>query len=215
MPPAPTNLLRSTRPGTLVLASASPRRRELLEAAGFQLEVRPADIDEDVLPSEDPSAMVRRLAEAKAAAVAARLREGAAAGNTIVIAADTTVSLGPTIFNKPIDDDDARRMLSVLSGKEHQVSTGYCVRMVDGASHARVIVTTVRFRNLNDDDIERWLALGQHRDKAGAYAIQGAAASLVAAVHGSLTNVIGLPLEEVLEDIATLQQSLDIKGGHP
>ena len=174
----------------VVLASASPRRKALLEAAGFVVVVRPADIDETPAAGEAPEALVRRLARQKAAAV------GAAAGDAVV-GADTTVALGALILNKPVDDADAARMLRLLSGQVHTVLTGWCVRrgavITDG-----VCVTAVTFRALHDDDIAAYLKTGEHRDKAGAYGIQGAAAVLVARVEGSLTNVIGLPVDDVV-----------------
>ncbi len=174
---------------TVVLASASPRRRQLLNAAGVVVVVAPTDLDETPGTNEAPRDLVVRLARAKAAA--------AGAVDGLVVAADTTVAVDDEILNKPIDDDDARRMLRLLSGRAHSVFTGWCVR--DGAAEsAGVVETTVTFRTLDDDDIEAWLATGEHRDKAGAYGVQGAAASLVAQIHGSLTNVIGLPLDEVL-----------------
>lgn len=183
---------------TVVLASSSPRRRDLLRAAGVDVVVRPADIDEDPLPGEEPDVLVRRLALAKAEAVAA------AAGDAVVVAADTTVALGTAVFNKPVDDVDAARMLATLSGQTHHVHTGFCVRR--GASIAAgVVATAVTFRSLTADDIRAYLATGEHRDKAGAYGIQGAASVLVARVDGSLTNVIGLPVDEVLAAISRLR----------
>jgi septum formation protein len=185
-------------PIRVVLASASPRRRDLLRAAGVDAEVRAADVDETPLAGELPEALVVRLASAKAAAV------GASDDDAIVIAADTTVALGAAIFNKPVDDVDAARMLSALSGRAHHVHTGFCVRrggdVVEGA-----VATRVTFRSLRDDDIAAYLATGEHRDKAGAYGIQGAAAVLVERVDGSITNVIGLPVAEVLAAVASLQ----------
>lgn len=176
------------------LASASPRRRELLQAVGVELVVVPADIDETPRPDERPVDLVLRLAREKAAAVPS---------DDIVVAADTAVVLDDVAYAKPDDDDHARRMLRALSGRTHQVLTGWCVRrgavVFDG-----VAATGVTFRVLDDGDIDRWLATGAHRDKAGAYAIQGAAAALVARVDGSLTNVIGLPLDEVLAAIRAL-----------
>jgi septum formation protein len=185
----------STRvPLRVCLASASPRRRELLTAAGVALTIRPADLDETPLPGERPVDLVRRLARQKADAVA---DEG------IVVAADTAVVLDDVAYNKPVDDDDARRMLRALSGRTHQVLTGYSVRR-DATRVDDVVTTAVTFRVLDDGDIERWLEQGTWRDKAGAYAIQGAAAALVARIDGSLTNVIGLPLDEVLRAIRQL-----------
>ncbi len=188
--------MRPTWP-PVVLASASPRRLQLLATAGVVVTVMPTDIDETPHEGESPADLVRRLACEKAAASTAM--------GALVIAADTTVALGSVILNKPLDDDDARRMLHLLSGRRHSVFTGWCVRDTRGvdAGAAAVVVagvveTGVVFRELDDDDISAWLATGEHLDKAGAYGIQGAAAALVATVDGSLTNVIGLPVDEVL-----------------
>jgi septum formation protein len=173
------------------LASASPRRRELLQAAGVDLTIVPADLDESPLGGERPLELVLRLARAKAAAITS---------DGIVVAADTAVVLDDVAFAKPADDEDARRMLRALSGRTHQVLTGWCVQR-GALRHDGVVGTAVTFRVLDDGDIDRWIATGGHRDKAGAYAIQGAAAALIARVEGSLTNVIGLPLDEVLAAI--------------
>jgi septum formation protein len=172
----------------VVLASASPRRRALLEAAGIAVSVQPPHVDETPAGDEAPATLVARLARAKAAAVDA---------DAVVVAADTTVALGSLIFNKPVDDADAERMLRALSGRTHEVLTGWCVRRGDIAEDG-VVATRVTFRALDDTDIASYLATGEHRDKAGAYGIQGAAAVLVDRVEGSLTSVIGLPVAEVV-----------------
>lgn len=179
----------------IVLASASPRRKALLDAAGCGVVVVPADIDETPRPGEHPRQLVERLALEKARVVAG------AHGDAVVVAADTTVALGDTILNKPVDDDDARRMLRLLAGRKHEVFTGWCVRRGHRVTSGTV-ETAVTFRALSDDDIRAYLTTGEHRDKAGAYGIQGAAAVLVSTVNGSLTNVIGLPVDEVLQAIA-------------
>ena len=169
------------------LASASPRRRMLLEAAGVEVEVHPSDAPEHRDPAHDPVT--------HAVAVAVRKAQGPAA--RLVLAADTVVHLGDTLFEKPVDREEARRHLHALSGRWHEVTTGVCVR--NGARVLTTFVTTrVRFRALADADIERYLATGEADDKAGAYGIQGAAAAFVAEVHGSYTNVVGLPVEETL-----------------
>lgn len=174
----------------LVLASSSPRRQHLLSAAGYVLEIIPADIDEAPRPSEEPSSLVVRLSREKASAIPA-------AADIIVVAADTAVVLEGVAYGKPVDDDDARAMLRRLSGRTHQVMTGWCVRCGD-VFDGGVVETNVTFRRLGDEDINRWLATGEHRDKAGAYAIQGAAMVFVARVEGCLSNVIGLPVETVV-----------------
>jgi septum formation protein len=187
----------------LVLASASPRRSELLRSVGLQFDVIPADIDESTLPGEAPSDYVARLSTEKADAVAERVGGGA-----IVIAADTTVDVDGRILEKPIDDPDARRMLRLLSGRTHLVHTG--VTAVgppgDGAGEDRggtiVVETVVRFVELTDRAIDWYLATGEHAGKAGAYGIQGAAGAFVDRIDGSVTNVIGLPLAETLALLA-------------
>jgi septum formation protein len=187
----------------LVLASASPRRSELLRSVGLAFEVMPADIDEATLPGEAPTDYVTRLSNEKARVVAERVGGGA-----LVIAADTTVDVDGRILEKPIDDADARRMLRLLSGRTHLVHTG--VTAVgppgDGAGEDRgstiVVETAVRFVELTDRAIEWYLATGEHAGKAGAYGIQGAAGAFVERIDGSVTNVIGLPLAETLSLLA-------------
>lgn len=172
----------------LILASASPRRRELLEQLGFALDVRPADTDETVLPEEAPRAYVLRVALEKARAVP---------GET-VLAADTAVVLGRTILGKPKDPDDARRMLRALSGGAHEVMTGVCVRR-NGAERTVVVAAEVQLDPLTDAQIAWYVATGEPLDKAGAYAIQGLAGAFVRELRGSVSNVIGLPLAETLD----------------
>lgn len=174
----------------VVLASASPRRVDLLASVGLCFDVRPPDIDESPREGEDPVAYVRRLSREKAEAVAADPSE-------VVVAADTTVALGDGILGKPDDDETARAMLQTLSGRTHQVHTGVTVRR--GATVATIGVTTeVCFVVLDDATIEWYVALGEGRDKAGGYALQGAGAVLVERVVGSVSNVIGLPLVETV-----------------
>ncbi len=179
-----------------MLASASPRRRSLLEACGFTLDVRPADVDEAPRPGEAPADLVIRLARAKCFAVQASSEE-------LVVAADTIVVLGGAILNKPVDDDDARRMIRRLAGRTHEVLTGTCVRRGEVARE-RVVRTEVSFRPLTEHEVEAYIALREHQDKAGAYGIQGAAGALVDRVVGSYPNVIGLPVKEVREDLMEL-----------
>ena len=178
----------------LILASASPRRAELLRAAGIQFDVLPADIDESVLPGESAEHHVRRLAEAKACAVLPR------AGGRPVLSADTVVVVAGEILGKPADEADARRMLLLLSGRLHEVMTGVCLRRhegEEGRQTSEVAVTTVEFAPLNDAEIEWYVASGEPRDKAGAYAIQGLASRFVTRVDGSYSNVVGLPVAVV------------------
>lgn len=179
----------STAP-TLVLASASPRRAELLARVGATPVIRPADVDESPRPGETAAALVVRLALAKAAVAAAAGRQQ---DDEVVLAADTEVVLDGLTLGKPRDADDARRMLQALSGRSHEVVTGLAVRR--GANSRHVTVTTrVTFRRLESSETAWYLATGEPEGKAGAYALQGAGAVLVERIEGSDTNVIGLPL---------------------
>jgi len=191
----------------LILASASPRRRELLAQAGYTFAVHPAHIPEDPLPNEDPIAYVVRLARAKAEAVLREIRDQgtehrgqgteigdpASHGALIVLGADTTVVLDDQILGKPVDADDASRMLRLLSGRTHRVITGVALATEAGTELAAE-VTAVRFLTLSDDEIAGYVATGEPMDKAGAYAIQGRAARWVPRVDGCYFNVVGLPL---------------------
>ncbi len=174
---------------TLILASASPRRRELLSQAGYSFAVRPAHIPEDPLPDEDPIAYVVRLARQKAGAVFDELGDPAA----VVLGADTTVTLDGHILAKPEDAADAARMLRMLSGRTHRVITGVAVRTSAGADVAAE-VTGVRFLTLSEKEIAAYVATGEPMDKAGAYAIQGRAARWIPRIEGCYFNVVGLPL---------------------
>lgn len=176
----------------LILASASPRRRDLLTSAGLTFGIEPADVNEDLLPGEAPAAYVRRLAAAKARHVRAR-RAGT------IIAADTTVTIDGAILAKPADRADAAGMLMRLSDREHQVITGFCVISAGGEEHRQEITTGVLFKRLHRDELEAYLDTGEWTDKAGGYGIQGHAAFMVARISGSYTNVVGLPLCETLE----------------
>jgi septum formation protein len=177
-------------PTSLVLASASPRRRDLLSQLGLRFTVAAADLDETPLPAEAADVYVQRLAQEKARAVASRFP------NAWVLAADTTVALGAELLGKPGDAAEARQMLSRLSGKTHNVYTG--VALAGRSSAATVVRTSVTFRTLTAGEIDWYVGTGEPLDKAGAYAIQGRGGFLVAAVEGSPTNVIGLPLGETL-----------------
>jgi septum formation protein len=178
---------------SLVLASGSPRRRELLGQLGFPFVVVSPDVDETPLGHEDPRRYVARLAAAKAVAVAQR----AEAAGAVVLAADTTVELDGTILGKPADAADAARMLHALAGRDHQVHTA--VGLAHGGHvHVVTVTTTVSFAPLGPGEIAWYVATGEPMDKAGAYALQGIGGAFVAAVHGSVTNVIGLPMVETL-----------------
>jgi septum formation protein len=177
---------------TLILASASPRRAELLTAAGFTFEIFPADVDETPLPGEPAEAYALRLARDKADAVFNRCRKSGSA----VLAADTVVVANGEILGKPNDSGDAGRMLRLLSNAVHDVHTGVVVRTPVG-ERAAVMTTRVRFRPLDDSEIEWYVASGEPDGKAGAYAIQGRAARFIDHIEGSWSNVVGLPIATV------------------
>lgn len=179
---------------TLILASASPRRADLLRAAGFQFDVRPADVDERVQPGETAASYVARLAAEKAGAVAAR------APGWVVLGADTSVVVDGDILGKPEDGRSAGAMLQRLSNRTHEVLTGIClVGGRGGAAAVRALVahTTVRFAHLSPAEIDWYVETGEPLDKAGGYAIQGLGSRFVTEVRGSYTNVVGLPVAEV------------------
>ncbi|MGB8859144.1 MAG: Maf family protein [Ilumatobacteraceae bacterium] len=180
----------------IVLASASPRRSELLAQLGLQFTITGPDIDETPLPGEAPVPYVQRLAVAKAHAVPA-------GADALVIAADTTVDLGGRILAKPIDADDARAMLRSLSGRTHRVHTGVALRLGD-RTLAETITSLVTFTSLTVELIDWYVGTGEPLDKAGAYAVQGAGGVFVQRVQGSVSNVIGLPLHTVLRLAADL-----------
>jgi len=178
---------------TLVLASGSPRRSELLRAAGIDFTVRIADVDESVLPGELPNDYVLRLSREKAMAVAAF--------GELVLGADTTVVVEGEIAGKPLDSADARRMLRLLSGRWHEVLTG--VSLVNGNDVlSELAVTRVKFASLSPEEIDWYVATGEPRDKAGAYGIQGYASRFVESIEGSYSNVVGLPVQMVYRMIA-------------
>lgn len=189
---------------TVVLASASPRRLDLLRQIGVEPVVEPADVDETLDGSLDVAAAVAGLAGAKARAVAHRHR----GESVLVLGADTLVVLDGVALGKPDDEADARAMLGRLSGREHQVMTG--VAIIDAATGndaGGVEVTSVRFRDLSPAEIEAYVATGEPLDKAGAYAIQGRAAAFVEALDGDRSNVVGLPLHLVQRLLAEVRRS--------
>ena len=182
----------------IILASASPRRRELLERAGFEFEVMTSGAEEKANTS-DAELMVRELALLKAGAVAKTAKN-----NALVIGADTVVCLKDEILGKPKNEADAKEMLKKLSGRAHSVYTGVCVTDTKtGKSVCKSERTDVFFRNISDEEICEYVKTGEPMDKAGAYAIQGGAAKFVSACEGNLDNVIGLPVELVKEIIQT------------
>ncbi len=188
------------REKALVLASASPRRRELLERLGLRFTVRSADIDETPLPGEAPDAYVLRLAREKA--------RTAGRPGELVLAADTTVVVDGEILGKPEDGADAERMLRLLSGREHEVLTGVAVlEVLEGAetrTAAEVARTAVRMAALTPEEIAWYVATDEPKDKAGAYAIQGLSALFVETVSGNYANVVGLPIPTVYRLFAEL-----------
>ena len=169
-----------------MLASASPRRAELLRGAGIDFDVIVANVDESIRPGETPVEHVRRLAEEKA------LRVRPQANERFVLGADTVVVVAGQILGKPADAADAARMLRLLSGRRHQVLTG--VALLGQARQVDAATTTVEFAPLNDSEIAAYVDSGEPMDKAGAYAIQGLASRFVTAIEGSYSNVVGLPV---------------------
>jgi septum formation protein len=179
----------SNKTRQLVLASASPRRRELLDSLSVTFSCRPVDLDETALPGESPEDYVRRLACAKADSEA---HEG-----ELILAADTIVVLDGELLGKPQDPDDARRMLRRLAGCEHQVLTGVAVHIASRLTRSEVCRSSVRIAPLSDEEIAWYVSTGEPADKAGAYAIQGLGALLVESIEGNYSNVVGLPLPSV------------------
>ncbi len=179
----------STTP-KLILASGSPRRAELFRQAGLNFKIIVPNVDEAPLPGEAPDQFVCRTAREKA--------ESLPAGDVVILAADTAVVDGNRILGKPADAEEAAKMLRSLSGRTHEVMTGVCLRFPDRTEcfHTE---TRVTFRTLSETEIDDYVATGEPMDKAGAYAIQGGAAKMVRRIEGSYSNVVGLPLCEVIE----------------
>jgi septum formation protein len=187
----------------LILASASPRRAELLRVAGFPFDVFPVAVDEAFHAGETAEHAVRRLAETKAAK-AASTHAGA-----FVLGADTTVVIDDTPLGKPADDEDAARMLRMLSGRAHEVLTGVCIGR-DEQRLVRVERTRVRVAKLTEPEIAWYISTREPRDKAGAYAVQGLASRFIEGIDGSYSNVVGLPIASVYELLREL--GCDILG---
>lgn len=192
----------------LILASASPRRAELLRQVGIAFEVRVSDAPEDAdVPGAGPAEVAQAHAREKALAVAARVP------GRLVLGADTVVVLDGRVLGKPESADEAREMLHALSGREHEVITGVAIALGAG-TQARVLAlehvsTRVRFRDVSDEQIETYVASGEPMDKAGAYGIQGRGALLVDEIEGCYFNVVGLPLSRTWEIIERLTDGLD------
>ena len=183
--------------GRIVLASASPRRAELLRAAGIDFDVQPANVDETIATGESPNEYVSRLAEGKA-----RLVYEQDARRT-VLAADTAVVVDAHILGKPLDETDASRMLRMLSGRTHEVLTAVSIFHPGQIVDTRVDATTVEFAPLSDADINWYVSSGEPMDKAGAYAVQGLASRFVTRIEGSYSNVVGLPIALVYQMLTT------------
>jgi len=184
----------------LILASASPRRAEILRSAGLQFTVLSSAVDETPMPSEVPQDLVRRVALAKAELVAAR-----ALGPAIVIAADTVVVLEGAILGKPRTSEDARQMLAKLSGRTHSVMTGVAlIRLPDAERREFIETTQVHFASVSNEEIVKYLASGEPFDKAGAYAIQGLGGRFVPRIDGCYFNVVGLPLARLYHELSLL-----------
>lgn len=188
----------------IILASASPRRREILNAVGIDFEVVKSDADESVVSKElDPSMYVQELALLKATDAAGKLK-AKNKKDMLIISADTVVVSDGKILGKPVDEEDAERILESLSGKTHTVITGICVtRLNDAFSVCRSVSTKVRFRNLSKDEIRRYISTKEPMDKAGAYGIQGRGALLTDGIEGDYFNVVGLPVSNLCELLRT------------
>jgi septum formation protein len=186
----------------VVLASASPRRRDLLNLIGVDHEVRPADADESYAPGEDPAAHAERLAREKAALIAVGARE------SLVIGADTIVVIDGKVLGKPRDADDAVRMLRMLSGRTHFVITAVAAAFEERMASA-VEQVSVTFRELGDDEIEAYIATGEPMDKAGAYGIQGYGATIVKRIEGDYFAVMGLSIVRLVALMAEVGVSYD------
>ena len=179
----------------LILASQSPRRRQLLADAGIEYSLAPRFECEELYPESLPAVEVAEyLSRLKSEAYPAPLADG-----DILLTADTVVVAGGEVLGKPADAEDALRMLKLLSGREHQVHTGVCLYCPDGRYMEQVATTSVTFLPVGEELLRRYIATGEPMDKAGAYAIQGRAGALIASITGSPTNVIGLPLEVLTE----------------
>jgi len=208
-PPGPP----TTGPLPLVLASASPRRLDLLRQVGVEpAEIDPADIDESPRPRELPRHYALRMAKAMLAAVACR-HPGA-----LVLAADSVVACGRRILPKAESDSQARACLALLSGRRHRVLGGVAVGSADGAVRTRLVETAVRFKRLDESEIDDYLRCGEWHGKAGGYAIQGRAARFVSFVSGSYSNVVGLPLFEavaLLKAAAPFEAAASLEAAPP
>lgn len=194
----------------LILASASPRRAEILRNAGFDFDVTPAHADESLRPNEAATDHVRRLAEEKARIVARQLAKDVVGDSTFIIAADTVVVIDGEILGKPSSPGNAREMLRRLSGKTHDVYTGLAVLEGNGTVHTAVEKTRVTFESLGEEKIEDYIASGEPFDKAGAYAIQGRGGRFISRIEGCYFNVMGLPLARLYSLLSKLDAECPI-----
>ncbi|MEN6622534.1 MAG: Maf family protein [Smithella sp.] len=182
-----------------ILASASPRRQELLRSMGLKFKTIPAHVNEDYINGENPRQHVKRLAQDKALAIAYKHPE------SMVLGADTIVVIDGLILGKPKNKMQARQMLERLSGREHKVFTGFSLaHTASGVTKTRVIQSAVQFKSINYEEMEWYISCDEPYDKAGGYAVQGKGAYFIKSIRGSYTNVIGLPLCEVLEELKKL-----------
>lgn len=198
----------------IILASGSPRRRELLEREGVPFTVRVSEVDEALDPDilRDPCEAAKKLAERKAGAVVQEVLGADYVGAAAVIGADTMVALDGRIYGKPADEEDAKRILRELSGRVHQVITGVSVWLISAPDKEnvslgfRTLVETshVTFKNLSNEEIEAYVATGEPMDKAGAYGIQGEGGALVKGVSGDYDNVVGLPVKRLLKEFSEI-----------
>ncbi len=181
---------------TIILASASPRRREILEKAGLKFQVDASDYEEEMVSDLTPHQLARFLSREKAEAVARKYK------NALIIAADTFIVFKGKIFGKPLTGTEAKRMLKTLSGKSHSVITGFTIMDTDGNKRlSRSVETRVYFKKMTMREIESYVKSGEPLDKAGAYAIQGLGAVIVKKIEGDYFNVMGLPLNALMESL--------------
>lgn len=194
-----------------ILASASPRRKEILEAAGLDFDILVSEADEESVPRDVPPKLyVQELALLKAAAAAKTVLKSK---QSLIISADTIVTLDGEILGKPSDTDNAKEMLRMLSARTHEVYTGYCImRISDGKTVCNSVCTQVKFKELTDDTIDSYIATGEPMDKAGAYGIQGRGSVLADSISGDYFNVVGLPVSALSDTLKNEFETDILKG---
>lgn len=194
-----------------ILASASPRRKEILEAAGMDFDILVSEADEESVPRDVPPKLyVQELALLKAAAAAKTVLKSK---QSLIISADTIVTLDGKILGKPSDTDNAKEMLRMLSARTHKVYTGYCImRISDGKTVCNSVCTQVKFKELTDDTIDSYIATGEPMDKAGAYGIQGRGSVLADSISGDYFNVVGLPVSALSDTLKNEFETDILKG---